>query len=126
MKHLILSLSLLAVVTGFCLWSAGYVRDAVTETAAWLELAYQQADREDYEGAAASVQAASDCWERHGGYFGTVLRHDEIDGVMEEFARLQVTVRAGDKDEFLPTCAALQQTLDHVRDMELPVFGNLF
>ena len=41
-------------------------------------------------------------------------------------ARLQVTVQAGDQDEFLPGCAALLETLDHVRDMELPVFANLF
>lgn len=126
MRHLIISLSLLALVTGFCVWSAGYVRSTVAETAAWLELAYQQADREDYSGAGASVQAAADNWNRHGGYYGTVLRHDEIDGVMEEFARLLVTIRAGDRDEFLPACAALMQTLDHVRDMELPIFANLF
>ena len=30
-------------------------------------------------------------------------------------------------DAMLPTgCAALLETLDHVRDMELPVFANLF
>ena len=73
MKHLLIGLSLVAAVTGFCLWSASYVRGAVEET-----------------------------------------------------ARLQVTVQAGDQDEFLPGCAALLETLDHVRDMELPVFANLF
>lgn len=126
MKHLILSTALLAVVIGFCLWSAGYVRNAVAETANHLQMAYEAADSDDFSRANDCVRAAVAVWDRHSGYFGTVLRHDEIDGVMEEFARLQVTVLAGDRDEFLPGCAALLETLDHVRDMELPVFGNLF
>ena len=33
MKHLLIGLSLVAAVTGFCLWSASYVRGAVEETA---------------------------------------------------------------------------------------------
>lgn len=126
MKHLLIGLSLVAAVMGFCLWSASYVRGAVEETARLLEAAYEAAEAEQFSQARAAVQAASDTWDRYGGYFGTVLRHDEIDGVVEEFARLQVTVQAGDQDEFLPGCAALLETLDHVRDMELPVFANLF
>ena len=126
MKHLLIGLSLVAAVTGFCLWSASYVRGAVEETARLLEAAYEAAEADQFSQARAAVQAASDTWDRYGGYFGTVLRHDEIDGVVEEFARLQVTVQAGDQDEFLPGCAALLETLDHVRDMELPVFANLF
>lgn len=126
MKHLLIGLSLVAAVTGFCLWSASYVRGAVEETARLLEAAYEAAEADQFSQARAAVQAAADTWDRYAGYFGTVLRHDEIDGVVEEFARLQVTVQAGDQDEFLPGCAALLETLDHVRDMELPVFANLF
>lgn len=126
MKHLWIGLSLVAAVVGFCLWSAWYVRGAVQDTSELLQEAYEAADAEDFARARDAVRAASDTWNRHGGYFGTVLRHDEIDGVVEEFARLRVTVLAGDRDEFLPGCAALLETLDHVRDMELPIFANLF
>ena len=79
MKHLLIGLSLVAAVTGFCLWSASYVRGAVEETARLLEAAYEAAEADQFSQARAAVQAASDTWDRYAGYFGTVLRHDEID-----------------------------------------------
>ena len=72
------------------------------------------------------MQQASNLWDRHGSYFGTVLRHDEIDGVVGEFAKLKVTVEAGDPDEFMPTCAGLLATLRHIQEMEHLYFSNLF
>ena len=101
MKHLLIGLSLVAAVTGFCLWSASYVRGAVEETARLLEAAYEAAEADQFSQARAAVQAASDTWDRYGGYFGTVLRHDEIDGVVDidethRTALRNITVTADD------------------------------
>ena len=125
MRYVIGSLALVATVVGFCLWSALYVTAAVEDTEQWLGAAYDAAHDENQTEALAAVERAAAIWKRHGDYFGTVLRHDEIDGVAGEFARLDVTVRAGDWDEFLPSCAALLETLRHIREMELPYFFNI-
>lgn len=126
MRHIVIGVLLLLAVTGFTVISAGYVSGAVEETAQELEQAYRYAKDEQLKLARTHVNRASDCWDRHGAYFGTVLRHDEIDGVVGEFARLKVTIEAGDRDEFLPACAALLATLRHIQEMEHPYFYNLF
>lgn len=126
MRHSIIGCGIFAAVLVFCLWSGYYVTQAVNEAEENLGLAYRLAEQEDTGAALQAVEAASSCWDDHSGYFGTVLRHDEIDGVVGEFARLRITIRSGDKDEFLPTCAALLATLRHIREMEWPYFYNIF
>lgn len=126
MRHIIIGVLILLAVTGFTVASAWYVSDAVEQTASELEAAYKSVQGEDLTAAHGHVRRAAALWDRHGAYFGTVLRHDEIDGVVGEFARLKVTVEAGDPDEFLPTCAALLATLRHIQEMEHLYFSNLF
>lgn len=126
MRHIVIGVGIFAAVLLFCLWSGYYVTQTVKSAEESLMQAYELAEQEDAKAALQAVEAASNCWDDHSGYFGTVLRHDEIDGVVGEFARLRITIRSGDNDEFLPTCAALLATLRHIREMELPYFYNIF
>ena len=126
MRHIVIGGGIFAAVLLFCLWSGHYVTQAVKSAEESLVQAYDLAEKEDTDAALQAVEAASSCWDDHSDYFGTVLRHDEIDSVVGEFARLRITIRSGDNDEFLPTCAALLATLRHIREMEWPYFYNIF
>ena len=66
MRHIIIGVLILLAVTGFTAASAWYVSDAVAQTAAELEQAYQYAQSEQMDLAKDCVQQASNLWDRHG------------------------------------------------------------
>ena len=77
------------------------------------------------EAAGQFVLAAADEWDKHELYFGTMLRHDELDEVVGSFATLQAYLACEDGDEFLSTCAQLIRRLEHICDMEQPLPANI-
>ena len=121
MKMIIASVLLLAILTILCIGSAIYVTNSVSQTASILEDALPQ----DTTTALSAVQAASARWDSCATIFGTVLRHDEIDSVAEDFARLENFARTKDWEEFLSTRAALLVKLHHIHEMELPSLKNI-
>ena len=125
MKFILSSLLLFSLLLGLCLFSAAYVSHAVEETELLLTdaMALQQQDR--YADAAAMTHWAADRWNSHQTYFGTVLRHDEMDDVIREFSRLESYADTQDTEEYLSNCAALLATLKHIREMEWPYLYNL-
>lgn len=125
MKFILSSLLLFSLLLGLCLFSAAYVSHAVEETELLLTdaMALQQQDR--YADAAAMTHWAADRWNSHQAYFGTVLRHDEVDDVIREFSRLESYADTRDTEEYLSNCAALLATLKHIREMEWPYLYNL-
>lgn len=125
MKHVCLGLSILALILALCLFTAHYTSDTVQRTSALLEEAVEARRAGDEAEALRLVRAASAHWKDHEAYFGTVLRHDEIDDVIGEFARLESYARSQDQDDFYSNCAALLSELEHIEQMEWPFFHNI-
>lgn len=125
MKYCIISLLLLALILGLCLWSAGSVNQSVDQTSRLLEQAVALKHLGQDQAALDTVRAAADSWHRRDTFFGTVLRHDEIDGVIRDFAQLEAYAQTDDTDDFFSNCAALLAQLEHIRKMEWPYFENV-
>ncbi len=125
MKYIVSSILLFLVLFGLCLASAAYVSNAVQETEALLADAMTLQQHGHAREAAAVTHSAADRWNSHQTYFGTVLRHDEVDDVIREFSRLESYADTEDREEFLGNCAALLATLKHIREMEWPYIYNL-
>ncbi len=124
MKMIITSVLILALLAISCIGSAVYVTNSVTKTASILDKALSAADQ-DVSGVLPTVLAAAAQWDSCATVFGTVLQHDEVDNVVEEFARLEYFAKTDDQEEFLSTCAALLAKLNHIREMELPTLKNI-
>ena len=71
------------------------------------------------------IKKAGASWEQQQLFFGTVLRHDEIDDVTEEFTRLESYATTEDQDDFLSNCKALIARLKHVQEMEKLTLLNI-
>lgn len=125
MKFIIISLLLLGVMLGLCLYTSSQVIDAVQNTSALLEEAITAEKSGNKELALQMVRAARDEWHNHETFFGTVLRHDEIDDITEEFARLESYASTEDQDDFRSNCAALLSSLTHIDHMERTTFENI-
>ena len=124
MRMIITSVLILALLSAACIGSALYVTNAVTQTASILEQALRTAEQDPHS-AQFAIQTAAKQWDSRATVFGTVLQHDEVDSVMEEFARLEYYAQTENKEEFLSTCAALLAKLNHIRDMEWPTLKNV-
>ena len=125
MRHIILPILLLALVLSFCLFSTLYVSSTIEETNAYLTAAVEAYQKQQLEQTEQSINLASSLWSQRQFFFGMVLKHDEVDQVSGEFARLSAYAHSDDGDDFLSNCAALQATLRHIREMEWPSLQNI-
>jgi hypothetical protein len=125
MKHFLIALATLALTLGFCLYTTISVRADMALTKSYLSEAVEQGRRKDFNGAAQSLRLAEEDWDRHSDFYGVVLSHAETDDILRAFASLREYARLGDQDDFLSGCAELARTVDHLREMELPLAKNV-
>ena len=125
MKYITVSLALLTLMVGLCIVSSTCVIKAVDNTISLLEDAVTAEDTGKQDKTISLITKASETWRKQETFFGTVLRHDEIDDVTEEFARLKSYATTEDQDDFLSNCRALIAKLEHIKSMERPTFENI-
>ena len=92
---------------------------------AMLEKAVEQGRGGDFAGAENTLKSAEADWDRHADFYGVVLSHAETDDILRAFSSLREYARLGDQDDFLSGCAELARTLEHLREMELPLAKNV-
>ncbi len=125
MRHIIISLLVLALALTFCIVSSNAVRNACGDTLQLLRKTQHAAYREDFDAAQTLLRAAEQQWTRHERFFGVVLRHDEADDVIKDFASLQQYAVTQDLDEFLAVCASLMATIEHIQSMSRASYHNI-
>lgn len=125
MKFIYISTACFLIMLLLCVYSASCVIKAVDETSQILEKAVQTENAGDDEQTLEMIKKAGATWEQQQLFFGTVLRHDEIDNVTEEFARLESYASTEDQDDFLSNCKALIARLKHVQEMEKLTLQNI-
>lgn len=125
MRHIFLSLSLLALSLAFCIVSSSTVSRACNETNALLQQAQRAARHEDYETARRYLDAADQAWAKRERFFGVVLRHDEADEVFRDFASLKAYAETKDTDEFLAALSSVMATIEHISAMTRATFHNI-
>ena len=125
MKHLLIALFTLALALGFCLYTTFSVRADMAVTLGMLDKAVEQGRGGDFAGAENTLKSAEADWDRHADFYGVVLSHAETDDILRAFSSLREYARLGDQDDFLSGCAELARTLEHLREMELPLAKNV-
>lgn len=93
MKKILVSVGILAVITGFCWWTAWRVNRLCASSAALLDAAETQVLLGDYPGAEETAEEAYRLWQGHEEFFGMALRHTESDDVGILFPPLQESIR---------------------------------
>ncbi len=125
MKYIYISLTCFFIMLALCSYSSVQVIKAVDETTQILKTAVEADKSGNKEEALSIVKKASAAWKGHELFFGTVLRHDEVDEVVEEFARLESYASTEDQDDFRSNCRALIARLEHIQTMEKPTLQNI-
>ena len=125
MRHCIIALVILALALSFCIISSNAIRTACSETLALLQRAQKAVKREDFDTAQPLLRKAEQNWSDHERFFGIVLRHDEADDVMKDFASLKQYAATQDLDEYLATAASLMATIEHISNMALASYHNI-
>ena len=125
MRHILLSVLILLLALGFCLFSMFHIRAICQQALTLLSQAQQSAESFDFEHCRAEIQSAMQHWKRYEHYFGLTLTHDEIDDILERFTALAQYATLEDRDDFLAGCAELSSAIDHIREMELPSVQNI-
>ena len=106
-------------------WSGNAVCRCVDELSAPLNEVIAYTEAENFSAAADAAESAKCLWLSHADLLGALLRHDEADGVESGLASLIQYAKVGDKDDVLARCAELLQQIEHIRQMELPLWKNI-
>lgn len=125
MRHILLSVLILLLALGFCLFSMFHIRAICQQALTLLSQAQQSAETFDFERCRADMQRAMQYWKRYERYLGLTLTHDEIDDILQRFAALAQYAALEDRDDFLAGCAELSSSIEHIREMELPSVQNI-
>lgn len=125
MKYLYLGAGILALGLALCIVSTAALGRQTDRAAALLDQALEAADRGDFDAAEVRTRRAMDLWERHKGFFGMILRHDEADQVTSTFRALAEYAKNHCAEEFSPTCAQLLAQIRHLSEMEAPHYYNI-
>lgn len=126
MKHVLIACGILLLVLAFCIFSMSFVRASAARTLEALNISYQHARNRNFSAAAAALSAAEQSWKQHEDFFSSVLSHDEVDQVAGDLAELRQYVLVGDYDDYLAVVSRLMETLRHMRQVELPLYYNIF
>lgn len=122
MKHAVFAVATLLIILTLASISVFLVNKCVTQTISLVEKANSATQA---HAARECIEAAEKYWKKHEGFFGAVLRHDEIDSVIDSFAQLKAYAVREDWDDYYGNCASLLARLEHISAKEYPLLQNV-
>ncbi len=125
LKQLWFGLGILAALLAVCLGALCLLGSKNAQTAALLSQAQAAGARGDSAAAYQYSQQAKACWETHAGFIDIMMSHEETDDIHREFSDLLVFAEAGDREEFLSSCGRLLVMVNHLTEMERPLWRNI-
>ena len=125
MKHFLIAVLLISLMLAFCVWSASAITEAAQPVGKLLTAAQKAAREGSFDAAGKFAEMADAAWQENEVLFGILLRHDETDAVMRQFAALKEYASAKDGDDFSAACAELLRQVRHVQSMQLPTVENI-
>lgn len=91
-----------------CVYTVG--REAKTA----IELTEKAFHAQEREAAVSAVIQAEEFWRSREWFFGTVLRHDDLEDVVQLYSIIAVYAQREDWDDYYGNCAALLARLEHI------------
>ena len=125
MKHLWFGLGIIAILFALCIGSYSLLQAKTGQTLQLLEDAQSAATQGDTDTALRYSKAARQNWERHKGFIDMVMSHEETDDINREFSDLVVYAQSSKQDEFLSSCGKLLVMVEHLTEMERPLWRNI-
>lgn len=126
MKHLWISVAILAVLFSATLFHTLYLRSVTDNLSALLEQAETSAYAGAWEQAEGEERQALEHWEKQDRYLHVFLRHADIDQIYTLFQEMDQFVRCRDLAEYAATSARLRTQLKLLYDMEALSLQNVF
>ena len=125
MKFIAISLAALIVLTALCAMGTRTLTNITEETISLLEEVQRWEELGNRSRSMELLKTASDHWSDCSRLCGALMKHEELDCVEQEFARLLSYAKSQDDDDFRSNCAALITKLNQIQDMELPLAENI-
>lgn len=125
MKHLWFGLGIIVLLFALCIGSFYLLQAKIEEPLRLLTQAQAAAEQGDNATALRHSAAAKRAWEENEDYIDMVMSHEETDGIHREFSDLMVYAKTGKREEFLSSCGKLLVMVEHLTQMERPIWRNL-
>lgn len=125
MRPLIVSVLLLACLTGFSIWTSHAVGDTTLRLSEQLERTDALADRGEWRGARDTLAASYADWQRCHRYLRMVLPHNTVDSAESMYRRAAAFAETEELTEFRAEVAGLRSQLLQMAESERFLAENI-
>lgn len=125
MKQLWLGLGILLGLFAVCFGALDLLGTKNDRTAALLAKAQYAGVQADFDTALQFSLDAQAQWENSAGFMDTMMSHEETDDIKREFSDLLVYCTHEKQEEFLSSCGRLLVMVEHLTEMERPLWRNI-
>ena len=125
MKRMVTILVILFAIVACSVWGLATIQKTNQAVGAELDKIETQISQQEYEQAEQTASQLCDTWEQKETIFECYIKHDNVDQITRNLARIQMLIAIQDPDELMLEIADARYHLQHLYESELPLPGNL-
>jgi len=109
-----------------CLGNGIYMENLLKTAEEYAQSAFEYAIESDFENVCVQVDKLEDYWYQYRNYLESILPHNVVDDATETILHFVSAGSCGDMDSIIRIKSLLSEELDHLTEMEMPSFHNIF
>ena len=123
MRYFIASVAILVIIVSFCIFNMYYINTTLDEIVKHIDLAEHYYLSGNNDGAQVELTAAVEKWEKHTGYYKTVLYHTHLDDI--SIMLNSVADGYTESDEQKKSVAEIKAMIINIIKLERPTLANI-
>ena len=123
MRYFIASVAILVIIVSFCIFNMYYINTTLDEVLKHIDLAELYYLAGNKNGARGELTAAMEKWEKHTGYYKTVLYHTHLDDI--SIMLNSVADGYTESDEQKKSVAEIKAMIINIIKLERPTLANI-
>ena len=125
MKRQIISIVMLFIALGICIWELAFLNFTIDEFKNNIyNIQTFQSDKNTDE-AINKANSVIDDWKNHKNFLSSFINHEPLDEIETSLETIKIALENDEQEDFLVECKKSLIWLDNIRDTESPSVGNI-
>ena len=125
MKRQIISIVMLFIALGICIWELIFLKFTINEFKNNIyNIQTFQSDKNTDEAINKTNSVIKD-WKDHKTFLSSFINHDPLDEIETSLETIKIALENDENEDFLVECKKSLILLDNIRDTETPSIGNI-
>lgn len=126
MKRQIISIVLLFIALGICIWELSFLNFTIGEFKSNIYDIQRSYSNEHTSEAINKANYVIEDWTNHKAFLSSFINHDPLDEIQTSLETIKIALENDEREDFFIECKKSLILLDNIKDIETPSFGNVF